>query len=641
MSGISRSQRSTSVLATAIGFVLLQSAAQAASPALEEVLVTADRLPLPLETVPASVRSVDADALARLPIRDTAAALAILPNVTVRRSGSVFDEASISVYGISAQPRAPSRTVVAIDGVPLNSGLIPETSLNLLPFSLASRIDVVQGPGSVGYGSNATTGVINLVTLSPEALTGQVTVSAADKWNTQAVDGMLGGGNGSTQKWLAAGSWRSTDGHLQPGGRKDYSDSDLWNAALVGRQSWGKATLSGAYLRYAFDRHDPSTLLVGFPANVTAREESGWRDHFNVGLGWEWTDSLAGELRYVRNASSEESAQTFQQPAVGQAAANPTDQEAKTSGVLGQLTWTSGMHLVTAGAEYQSADLTNRLTGQTLSGNTTGVFIQYRLALLEDRLNVLAGYRFDDSSVYAEESSSPKLGVTWRTRDNVWRVRANVSHAFNAPTFNELFSTGFIRGNAALEAQTLDLKEVGVTWVPVSEVSVDLAVYRAKLAKPIFPRVNPALGAGVRQYQNVGPDVVNDGFVLSAAWNALPGLKVSGSWTYLDPGEFTFHTAENSFKLQADYVRGPWLVGIASRYETNRYWRDNFESPVEDYAVVDLRTAWTFAKHYGIELSVENLTDEEYATTASIGATSSVSIPRPGRFAMLQLKAGF
>lgn len=641
MSSLLSRRYSHSAVAAAVTFICVQSAAQAASPPLEEVLVTADRLALPLEAIPASVRSVDADAIAHLPVRDTATALATIPNVTVRRSGSVFDEASVSLYGISAQPRAPSRTVVAIDGVPLNSGLVPETSLNLLPLSLASRVDVIQGPGSVGYGSNATTGVINMVTRTPDALTGELGLTASDKWNTRAVDGLIGGGNGSTQKWLAAGSWRSTDGHLQPGGRKDYSDSDLWNAALVGRQTWGRATVSGAYLRYAFDRHDPSTLLVGFPANVTARAEKGWRDHFNVGLGWEWSSSLTGELRYVRNASKEESAQTFQQPAVGQAAANPTNQDAKTNGVLAQVTWNSGSHLVSAGAEYQAADLTNLLTGQSLSGHTAGGFIQYRLALMDDHLSVLAGYRFDDSSTDSEASSSPKVGLVWRTQDNVWRVRANVSRAFNAPTFNELYSTGFVRGNSALEAQTLDLKEIGLTWAPASEVSVDLSVYRAKLAKPIFPRVNPALGVGVRQFQNVGPDVVNDGLVLSATWLPVSGLTLSGSWTYLDPGEFTFHTAENSLKVQADYVRGPWLIGIASRYETDRYWRDNFESPVDDYTVVDLRTAWSFSRHLGVEVSIENLTDEEYATTASIGAASSVSIPRPGRFAMLQLKAGF
>ncbi|MEQ1582015.1 MAG: TonB-dependent receptor [Steroidobacteraceae bacterium] len=642
MSGIlRRSDSFNAVLATAVSMVCLQSAAQAAEPLLEEVIVTADRLALPLDSIPASVRSVDADAIARLPIRDTATALAVLPNVTIRRSGSVFDEASISVYGISAQPRAPSRTVIAIDGVPLNSGVIPETSLNLLPLSLAQRIDVIQGPGSVGYGSNATTGVVNMVTRSPAALTGELSIAAADQWNTRDVGGLIGGGDGTTQKWLAAGSWRTTDGHLQPGGRKDFSDSELWNAALVGRQTWGRATLSGAYLRYAFDRHDPSTLLVGFPANVTAREESGWRDHFNVGLGWDWSSSLTGELRFVRNASTEESAQTFQQPAVGQAAANPTDQDAKSQGVLGQVTWKAGIHLVSVGAEYQSADLTNNLNGQVFSGHTTGAFAQYRLALLDDRLSFLAGYRFDDSSIYPESSSSPKIGVVWRSVNDAWRVRANVSKAFNAPTFNELFSTGFIRGNAALKAQTLDLREVGLTWQPAQQVSLDLSVYRAKLANPIFPRVNPALGVGVRQYQNVGPDVVNDGFVLSAAWSPLVGLNVSGSWTYLDPGDFTFHTAENSFKAQADYAHGSWFVGIAARHESDRYWRDNFESPADDYTVVDARGGWSFNRNLKIEVSVENLTDEDYATTASIGPTTSVGIPRPGRFAMFQIKTGF
>lgn len=608
---------------------------------LSEVVVTADRITQPQAEVPSSTRVLVREDLDQLPLRTMGEALASMPNVLLRQSGSLFDEGSPSMYGISGQPRAPSRTVVAIDGVPLNSGLVPETSLNLLPLGLIERVELVQGPGSAAYGSNATTGVLNLMARRPDGWLAEADLLAGERWNTQGADLRLGHGREGEYSWIAGIGRRSTDGHLQPQGRNDFSDSTLDNLAVLGERRLGVWTIDAAWLRHDFDRHDPSALEVGVPPGPTAREERGYRSHGTLGARWSADEALVAELRYTRNASSIRSAQTFRQPAVGPAAANPSNETVLNDGWLAQLLWSSGPHRLSSGIEYQSVDLENRIANLARSGNVRGAFVQYRHLSFEGRLALLAGYRYDDASTFAESSGSPKLGAVWNSADARWRWRLNLSRAFNAPTFNELFSTGRVRGNPALRAQTLRLIDTGVTWQATEALNADLSFFAAKLRDPIFPRPNPALGAGIRQFQNVGPGVDTQGIVLALDWRVDQSLRIGGSYTYLDPGSATFHTARHSAKVQAVYDPAPWYVGITARHESNRYWRDDFLNPTSDYTVADLRAGWRFSEHLSAELSLYNVTDEAYATTASIGATTSVDLPSPARHAMMQINARF
>jgi vitamin B12 transporter len=178
-------------LAAGIGLAAvlpLTADAQSAGPRRDEIIVTADRIDQPLAEVPATVRIIDRERLDSLPARNTGEALATLPNVLVRQSGSLFDEGSLSLYGISAQPRAPSRTVIAINAVPMNSGLVPETSLNMLPLGLVERVEMIQGPGAAAYGSNATTGVLNLIVRQPDEWLLEADARAGSRWNSWGAD---------------------------------------------------------------------------------------------------------------------------------------------------------------------------------------------------------------------------------------------------------------------------------------------------------------------------------------------------------------------------------------------------------------------------------------------------------------------
>jgi outer membrane cobalamin receptor len=134
---------------------------------ITEIVIYADRQPVEAKRSVSRALVLDESALTTLPLRDITDALATLPNVNVRRSGGPLAEGSIGMYGRSAQPRSPTSSTLAIAGIPLNNGMFPQTSLNMLPMQSVERVEVIQGPSSALYGNNARLGVINLVPRRP------------------------------------------------------------------------------------------------------------------------------------------------------------------------------------------------------------------------------------------------------------------------------------------------------------------------------------------------------------------------------------------------------------------------------------------------------------------------------------------
>lgn len=607
------------------------------------VTVSVDRLDTAPDDSPAAVRVVARSQIEALPVRRLFDALALMPNVDVRQAGGPLGEGSITMYGISGQPLAPTSTVVALNGMPMNNGLVPEVSLNLLPLILVDRLEMVQGPGASAFGSNAMTGVLNVRTRRPtRPIEAGATVNWATRWGTGDGSAYAGGGRDNAYHWVAAVSSATTNGHLQPGGRQDYSDATKTNLALVADRVFDRTELTGALAYLDVDEHNPDVRTPRRAQRLTST-----RLHINLGVTQTLSDQLRVAAAFVRNGFDGQSRETFDTAVYGfgqaaQRPSDPSDQTTTSNGVLTRVEWNRRAHALTAGGEFASGRTTDNVTTREFSGNTTGLFAHYRLVGIGDRLVATAGYRYDSYSTYTAASHSPKLGVVWRTTDRRWLARMNVSRAFSAPTFSQLFSTGFVRGNANLVAQTLWLREGGVEVRPTAALKVGASVFRITLDDPIFPRFNPALNA--TQFTNVSPGSTATGASVTVDYNVAHWL-IGGSYTHLDPGAATFHTWAHTTKAQIGYGARRWSGAMTLRSQRDGYWADGAVRPADDYTVLGARATVTVAPRLTVVLTSENLSDEAYATTANIGTVAGVSnntgIPRPGRFFTIGLQAGF
>lgn len=612
----------------------------------QTVLVTANRQLLPRDETAGPVRTLDRDALDALPAADVTEVLATLPGVNIRRSGGPDGEPSLGMYGISAQPRSASSTTLAVNGVALNNGLFPEASLNMLPLALVQRLEVVQGPSSSAYGNNARLGVVNLITRRSSGFSGEVSGSYG-RWDTGALGGWVAGGLGSQGGYLVGLERRMTDGHLQPKGQADFSDSRLDNAAAFIDQGFGPVRLSAAYIRYGWDRHNPSYLVQpGSPAAAnpvgapTSRQENGTRQHANLVADWTISPAWSAQLVLSANDFDERTAfnAAYGTPS-GFGATAPTDQATRSTGALAKLEWSAGANLLTAGVEVQDGKLTDRTAASVTRGHTTGVFVQDRYLALDGQLVISGGWRQDRFSFYDERSSSPRVGVVFKPKGSAWLLRGQTSRAFSAPSFNQLFGSF---GNTRLVATTLRVDEVGAEAEPLPGLHLGATAFGTESTDPIFPRPrnqNPICTPGPGNcFVNVAGTQRTSGVTFDVS-QRLASWQWSGSYTNLDPRSFTFATARHVVKLDARWRGASFSAGATLRHESQRFFQDGGLSPFPDFTVADLTLAWQPARGVELALVVENLADVRYATTQIVSSSTAfpaLPIDRPGRFATLR-----
>lgn len=616
------------LLAVGAAFAVSLNAQTMAPVTLDRLVVQADRLPIPPNQSSARIDILDRADLAPFAVHDGYDALELVPNVSVQRYGSVNGEGTLSFYGQSAARYAPTKTVIAFDGVPLNSGMIAETSLNLIPLALVNRLEVLQGPASVAFGSNAMTGVVNFAPRTPVGYESELTASYGT-WATSDLSAYAGVGAKDDYRIDLAVQRRETDGHLQPDGRDDFSNALTENLALFAEKKIGSTRLTLAALHYGWDRHSPSATLP--TAAIKTATEEGSRRHYHLGVAQTLTPDLELSLTGWRNEDRESSL-----PYLGGGFA--ASQRTFNNGALLQLKWETATNLFSTGAEYQDAKLTDLLAGTTQRGHTRGLFAQDRLLVLDDQLALTAGVRFDSTSTSTDNDFSPKVGFAFTPKRAIWTVRGNVSRAYKSPSFSELYNTTVPLGNSALTSQKFLVTELGGELRPVSGLTLGLTAYQARLTDPIYPRSIPTPPYTLK-YTNVTDATETNGFYTTVDYRQ-PAWSVGASYAYLDPGAATFHTARHTAKLHASGTVQDFTVGVVAIHAAHRFWQDNFTDPAPDYTTVDLKLTYRFNRQVELFVSAENIFDETYATGANQnrvtfpppGYNKWVGLDRPGRF---------
>lgn len=124
---------------------------------LDEVVVTATRMGLPLKNIPQKVEIIDSKKIATIPAENAAELLKRATNLDIIQYPGAL--ATVGMRGFSPSAHSRSYTIVMIDGLPSGT-----SNLTTLPTSIIERIEVVKGPYSVLYGTDAMGGVINIIT---------------------------------------------------------------------------------------------------------------------------------------------------------------------------------------------------------------------------------------------------------------------------------------------------------------------------------------------------------------------------------------------------------------------------------------------------------------------------------------------
>jgi vitamin B12 transporter len=510
------------------------------------VVVTATRSPLAAERAPSSVTVLTGEALRRQGIATVADALRQVPGLALAQTGSFGGATSLFVRGGESK-----FTKVLVDGVPVNEagGAFDFSSLTT---DNLDRIEIVRGPASVLYGSDAVAGVVQLFTRAGASRPTGDLAARGGTFGTYDVDGAVRGGNGSASYSLGGGRHGTNGFQAFNSGWTNNSGSGLLGIA----SGAGDARLSLRYTDVAFHYPtDGSGQVVD--SNAVHRE-----DRLAVGVDAGYRFTPATELR-VALASADAHGVTDNQPDspgdVGDYYFTTAERSRRRSGDLRlNLDLPSDARLTVGGQVERSwqESGTRSSFGDTPpyshARRTTGGYAQ--LLVAPAPFTATLGGRYDHSDQFGAFATYRAAGSV-QLRPST-RLRGSLGTAYREPTFLESYGGGFVNGNPSLNPEHAVSGDVGIEQ-HVAEHAVVSATWFANSFRDLIDyRFAPNGGA---DYFNVAR-TRTAGLELEGRLTLVAGLHADAAFTYLDtkvvdPGTSTAATA--LFAAGAHLLRRP------------------------------------------------------------------------------------
>ena len=558
--------------------------------AIPQVVVTANRVPQAADTVVADLVVIDAEQVARAgPIG--------LAELLQRHAG-----AELSMTGGPGQPSGvflrgtnTSHVVVLVDGVRINSATTGTTALEHMPLAQIDRIEVLRGPASSLYGSDAIGGVIQIFTRAPDGVSAGVSAGSDHRGEVRAGIGRTAG----DWSWsLNAGaldvrSFSATNASADPVFLFNPDDDPYRNKNANGAVQW----------RWA-DGHRVS--VRGMVSSASTHFDSGpGSDDVNkqrlstVSIQSEdrLTDNWRSTLRLARgsdhSSSTGASTSTFD-----------TDQD--------QVTWQNDVKLFTVdwsgGIEWRREQIASD-TAFTQTSRTIGaLFLAGQRSF--DALQLEGSLRTDHNSQFGNHTTG-RLGAGWMITPE-WRISGAAGNAFHAPSFNDLYISfpPFFAGNADLKPETSRGLDAALRFhnggTTLSLTAFDNQIDDLIAVDPTFSTVINVNRARIRGTTLAGAQLLG-------AWRA------DFEWTHQNPrdadtGNLLVRRARDHGRAGLGFDTGAWRVGgdwVASseRFDSAA---NTPASRMGGYGLLSLYVNWSITRELTIGARVLNATDKHY-----------------------------
>ena len=500
---------------------------------LPELVVTPTRLPTPPDAVVSSITVITGADLRARGVRFVQDALREVPGAAVVQSGSYGGVSSLFLRGGESD-----YVKVLIDGVPANQSGGGFNWANLTTGNV-DRIEILRGPGSVIYGSDAVTGVVQIFTRRGEegfSVDGGGEAGTFGTLNGHA--GVLGGAPRLT--YSADAARLATDGTYPF--NSDYDNTTLSGSVRGRPDSRTDASLSG---RFTDSRYHFPTDFAGVPvdSNQSSAEEMLTLTA-DVGhrLGTRYDLRLtAGGNRTVGEFDdrSDDPADTlgFGFASHRDSRAERGNLDARINGTLSPVLTLTGGVQVERETERQSGETTSNFGGIATipdtpfdRGRTTFGYYAQGVLDLASGLALNLNARVDDNSAFGTFFTY-RAGAVYRLPSGT-RIRASLGRSFKAPTFCEQFCDApFVVGDSTLQPERSTSWEAGLEQgLAGGRVSV-WAVYFDQRFRDMV--VYDGSGApGEPTYFN-GAAAKSRGLETGVSVSPGHDLKASASYTYL------------------------------------------------------------------------------------------------------------
>lgn len=595
-----------SVFVVAGSLLALSVAAQASQDQVtEELVVSATRTETPLAQTLAPVTVLSAADIAALQVQDLPDLVGRFTGVDSRQSGGAGAASSSFVRGTNT-----GHLLVLVDGVRIDSATLGEAGLQYLDPAAIERIELVRGPRSSLYGSDAIGGILQIFTRKADAEGLNLGFGAGlGSHNSQQYRTNLGWqGDGAQVNLVASheqtdGFDRTTDTSAGNGDDDAYATNRL---ALSGDVQLSERLALAANLQYQQGETDTDN---GFCAgSVPACEPYSKFDNgaANLSLKAQVTDGWVSLL--ALGYGQDESRQADHIAGVAEqmwGATNSFKTERNSLSWQNDFSLAEGQ-LLTLGLDQSRDEVaSNNVVYAVDSRDNRGIFAQYQ-ARVGDHSVVLSA-RNDDNDQFGNHGTG-SLAYGYDLGQG-WSLQASLGSAFKAPTFNDLYWP--FSGNPELEPEESKSGELAAVY-RADRLSFAWRAFRTEIDN-LIAWAPDALG-------NWLPSNVNSALIkgseleLSRDFN---DWRVSANYTYLEPedrstGKRLPNRADQLFNLDLSRSFGALSLGLSVEARSERYADTANSQRLAGYGLLNARAAWAFADGLSLELKLNNLLDKDY-----------------------------
>lgn len=565
-----------------------------------KVIVTASRTAETTDETLASVTVITRDDIERLQAKSVQSVLQGVAGINISNNGGPGKTTSIFLRGTGSD-----HVLVLIDGIKVGSATLGTTAFEHIPIEQIERIEVVRGPLSSLYGSEAIGGVIQIFT-------------------------------------------RKGGGELKPFFSIGGGSYDTYNASLGisggGERGWFNLSASGIDTE-GFNDCNGKPFPDGAGCFTVEPDEDGYTNlSGSLRAGYRFEDGLEVDAHALKTTGESEfdgdfvnESETVQQVFGGSARFSPVDiwkvtlaagrsqdesenskdgnfqtrfeSERDTVSFQNDISITD-YHLFTLGVDYQEDSVDGTTAYAITSRDNKGLFVQY-LGMLAAQ-NLQLSLRQDDNEQFGNHNTG---NVSWGyALQNGLRLKASYGTAFKAPTFNELYFPGF--GNADLRPEESRSVEFGLSgnggwgqWSSnIYETRIDdLIAFDSSIFAPA--NINQAR---IRGFEAILNSQIED-------WN------FTTNFTLLDPenlsegannGNVLPRRAEESLRFDVGHQISKYTLGATLFAEGKRYDDLANTRELSGYATLDLRAEYIFAQDWLLQGRIENIFDKVYETAA-------------------------
>ncbi|MGE0098318.1 MAG: TonB-dependent receptor [Hydrogenophaga sp.] len=573
---------------------------------LKETVVTATRVETRTDAVLSDVVVIESDVIEQSAGRSLSELLSRRAGLQMSANGGLGKQSGLFIRGTETR-----HMLLLIDGVRYGSSTSGSAVLDNIPLSAIDRIEVLKGPASALYGSDAVGGVVQIFTRRGEkGFHPEASVTLGSFGHRNATAGLSGGGDKLTYS-LSVGTLReegysSTNPKVAFGNHnpdKDGFDQDSLSASLRWAMAPGWATDVQFTQADSVSRFDqgPGTFDV---RSVATTRVASW------GLERKWSADSRTRLSLAR---SDDKSDSFSAPG-----APSVFDTAQTQWSL-QHDWNTVLGNVLVGLESIKESVSGTQAYAVNSRTTDAAFVG---------LNGQAGRHLWQANLRRDENSqfgSATTGFGSYGFQLTPNLRPHIAYgtSFKMPSFNTLYYVSpFFNGNPTTQPERGKNSEVGLTY--------SMGLHEVKLTR---------FDNRVRGFITTQPVVTNVPRARMEGWS-LAYTGSAGAWSWFTNLELLdARNQANRLKLQRradevltaslDHRIGAWNWGASMQLVSDRFDNAANTQRLPGFGTVDLHARYSLSKDWSLALRLNNVGDKFYETAYGYN--------QPGRAAYVTL----